>query len=942
MSEQYIPISRDIGLVTAYGYYLDGGGTGTEEEFKEELATLSEKAAEATAAAAEAQAAVASTMPEEIDAWLAEHIDVSTGYVIDDTLALDDAAPPASAVGELKSALEDTSEGGLGNRWLVFKQGRYKAPSTTIIGETISYDGSSTAQVCTICPCQNGDVFTLKLSGPSGTVRGWFVCDSDMKALARANASITPDGEEIAITQTNAAYFCCNNQLSGMPSGYYAFKGTSVRKFIDDSNRLNYFQVLTEEDDADSLNKSGWYTWSSGSIPNHVPYNTSGIVGKLLNLYRSNTSITQIYFPVTSSGNLSVQHRSKTSSGWNDWLLLYGKYNFDLLESRIDDIIDEIKADILVLDSTATGIPARIVAAAPGSAECETTSTTVLRYRENLMTLTDAPSASTITKNSDGAFVLNASPTSSSYINIQKGIKLKGGVTYRVDGSPQTNDNCALCFYVDGERKAYQPDGTGATYTPETDVTADLRLRIIENSVYTDVLFYPVVCENQYATRVSPSSLTLLEGQNEVVGLSFDALTVTYDQSKIELLRNDVDNTIRYDFALSDIVPYMNDDGYCTSSFTVSLKQNSRNNGRIIGINSQHISGSKASIKIKIVDSLGDAIYTSRDYDIGGTIESITQEFKAPPFVGDYNYISVVFTIPAGTSVQINDFYSFEAAQARHNDNCGIKWHAHAGFPGMMPANSIPSFQMAGKLGFSSCITIPKFTTDGVGICFHDDNTISDELRWMDGTAISGTDDVGISNYSYEYITENFRLKSTKFGVLHVPTLDEYFKICSMYNMSPIFSVHTDGFGMTFENGFVEIRRLAEKWNVLSKMWIKSGNPNVQSAANTVFGTDIAGRILLRGAGSSWNPLAQAKSANLVPSDATSAKDGICPLVFELFQTAATDEAIALGLSEGFKVSVAVVSGGLTGMVMKSFINKGVTEFTDDYHCSIGTDWMDS
>lgn len=48
------------------------------------------------------------TITEAIDNWLDEHIDPSTGYVLDSTLTLGNAAPPASAVGDLKSALNET------------------------------------------------------------------------------------------------------------------------------------------------------------------------------------------------------------------------------------------------------------------------------------------------------------------------------------------------------------------------------------------------------------------------------------------------------------------------------------------------------------------------------------------------------------------------------------------------------------------------------------------------------------------------------------------------------------------------------------------------------------------------------------------------------------------------------------------------------------------
>lgn len=618
--------------------------------------------------------------------------------------------------------------------------------------------------------------------------------------------------------------------------------------------------------------------------------------------------------------------------------------------STLSDTVETIDAIVAVSGVTATGVAARINSAVAESATCETEAATVIRYRTNLRTRETAPTNVHLATDEDGAWVLSGTIGANSYyIDLQTGIKLKAGVTYRVDGSPRTRDSAGLCLYVGGTRYAYDSSHNGATYTPQTDVSADLKLRVMANATYNNEKFYPIVCENTTAARSAPDMLELLEGKNEVVGLDFLPLTVTYDQDKLQILDAKIDNIVSRDFTIDDIAQFEDADGYISSSFTVMMRQPFWTNGRIVGILSQHIAGeTKANLRVQLCDSSGAARYTSRRYDIGGTIEPIMQEFKCPPAaktnVLSYDHVRVSVTVPEGTKLKVSNFYSFEAGQARHNDDCGIRWHAHAGFPGLCPSNSIPGFQYAGKLGFTSCITIPKFTSDGIGVCFHDDGSISGDLVWMDGSEITGDDDIGIANYSYEYITQNFRLR-TSWGTLHVPTIDDFFRICSMCNMAPIFSVHSTGFGSTYAAGFAYIRELAVKWNVLNKLWIKSGSASVQSAAFEAFGTDMAGMILIRGQSSTWDPLEQAKlivnnnGDHVLATTATSAKEAVMPLVFELFHAAATDEAIALGISEGFKVSIATTDAALTGPVMMAYIGKGVTEFTDDYHCSLGLDW---
>ena len=50
------------------------------------------------------------TITEATDNWLDEHVDPTTGYVLDSTLTMNNAAPPASAVGDLKSAVNDVDD----------------------------------------------------------------------------------------------------------------------------------------------------------------------------------------------------------------------------------------------------------------------------------------------------------------------------------------------------------------------------------------------------------------------------------------------------------------------------------------------------------------------------------------------------------------------------------------------------------------------------------------------------------------------------------------------------------------------------------------------------------------------------------------------------------------------------------------------------------------
>lgn len=104
--------NKDLGLVTAYGYAVASGYTGTPEEFATDLATIKDKVAEATAqaeaaadSAEEAEAAATRDVPTAVNTWLSANIDPDSGYALDRTLSVANAAAPADIVGDLKSSI---------------------------------------------------------------------------------------------------------------------------------------------------------------------------------------------------------------------------------------------------------------------------------------------------------------------------------------------------------------------------------------------------------------------------------------------------------------------------------------------------------------------------------------------------------------------------------------------------------------------------------------------------------------------------------------------------------------------------------------------------------------------------------------------------------------------------------------------------------------------
>ncbi len=382
-------------------------------------------------------------------------------------------------------------------------------------------------------------------------------------------------------------------------------------------------------------------------------------------------------------------------------------------------------------------------------------------------------------------------------------------------------------------------------------------------------------------------------------------------------------------------------------SMTVYLEQEKEENlSQIFSLTASYQSDNDEypAIQFFLVNDEGSAIYYSPHYRIGERDLTVTKQWRIPPFQKTFNKVKIDIIIPKGVKLTVNEV----ARQVERNINKGkdtILFHAHEGFKGLCAPSTVYSFQMAGRMGYKSCITIPKFTVDGVGICYHDDGTVRKKLRYLDGSIIpeGSKDDRRITEFTYDELMKFDAgvKRSSAYAGEKVPTLDQFFAVCAQYGMSPVLSVHSssDFWGQKGIDHFTYIRKMAEKNGVLRQLRVKSGNYKIQKAALRVFGHDIAGYILIQGQKSTWDPLEVAKMAGLVSNGKNSIKDSNYNVVMEYFYAAATDAKIQHAMKQGFPVSIATTGPGISGPELERLITMGVTEFTVDHHCSMGLNW---
>lgn len=319
--------------------------------------------------------------------------------------------------------------------------------------------------------------------------------------------------------------------------------------------------------------------------------------------------------------------------------------------------------------------------------------------------------------------------------------------------------------------------------------------------------------------------------------------------------------------------------------------------------------------------------YGSPAYVIGENEKRKQIQFRLPCGVYGMDDYILNIVVPSGSSLKIYQLsFDFDDTICREST---ISLNAHGGCGYGGPHNTRISFAMAAKLGYKYCITIPKVTKDGIYVCYHDDDNIA-SLRNPDGTTIdSSITNHPISYFNYDDLLQYDAgiLRGKIFGGEKVPLLADFFKICAETGMHPMLSVHP-----ALSGHWANIKALAKKYNVLHVLNIKSSTTNLYVPMETLV-NDIESYTV---------------DINDSTTDAVEYMDGLVSaysidktkvkLGIEYFYDYVTDSRISDALNAGYFVSVANINSSVYD-AYTSLIEKGVTQFTDDYMPCIGLMW---
>jgi len=187
------------------------------------------------------QTATDAQVTTAVNTWLGENVAQETGYVLDSTLTMSNAAPPASAVGDLKSAIGNLDLS------VLFEMG---SANTNSSGFTYAnnYERVRIKQGTTI-HLKEGDVIGLtdytdaqfmfawrRTSTGTYNSDGWFT----------ANKTITQEGDYVIVIQNRTAKTQTSPYaLASLFFGYQAIAFDAINKNIDDIVGLSQIAVLT-------------------------------------------------------------------------------------------------------------------------------------------------------------------------------------------------------------------------------------------------------------------------------------------------------------------------------------------------------------------------------------------------------------------------------------------------------------------------------------------------------------------------------------------------------------------------------------------------------------------------------------------------------------------------------------------------------------------------
>ena len=364
-----------------------------------------------------------------------------------------------------------------------------------------------------------------------------------------------------------------------------------------------------------------------------------------------------------------------------------------------------------------------------------------------------------------------------------------------------------------------------------------------------------------------------------------------------------------------------------THNFNISCKPKTSVSCLVLGITSAYDGENAPKIRLALTASeQNEPFYESHDYRISKKGEYTRKSWRIPPIFMPGMTLTLRVDIPEGTTLYVKDVSMSHDSGAPHWFS-GPRHNAHLGFWGLAPDNTMPAFELAAACGFPACIVVPKVTKDGVLVCIHDD-TLNRTGRDKNGNPPS-EEKVLIRDMTYEELLqwEFGSYKNEIYRGTKIPLLSDFFDLCAKTGMRPMFSTHPD---LPTEK-WLEVKEMLKKRGLLKNFHVKSFGLEVLQHAYSILGTEIEGYTLDVGTGK-WTDEIPGKVLNS-GIDASACRVGI-----EVRRINYTQEIAKAITDAGFFASVWELKR-LDFDEYTKLMSWPHTEFTEDYHCSMGLNY---
>ena len=468
--------------------------------------------------------------------------------------------------------------------------------------------------------------------------------------------------------------------------------------------------------------------------------------------------------------------------------------------------------------------------------------------------------------------------------------------------------------YTDRDKVVLSYSNDGIAFEPH-NIISDKEL-FIKDSQRFNVNDLEQFASNIVSGTLSGSTFTNVDGIVETPDIS----KVYYDTSS-NIIYKYSDNTF------SSLGIYDRSSKVFNTSFKFFVYAGTENmKNMIVTASARYLGDNKPTIEFKLVrNAYYQTYWGSLKFNLCGNTYT-KKEWRIPPTIKYMECIEVDITIPSGTIVFIKELENYFSDKVKQW-NGGFRLNGHHL---CCPDQSIQYFELCAKLGYPCVITIPKVTSDGVFVCYHDDDNIGRYARNADGTAIANPQP--ISNYTYnELLSFDFGIsEGLQYAGTKIAKVEDFFRICAKTGMHPMFSIHPN---LTNEQ-WAEIKDMAKKYGVLGNLNLKFASKTFMSDVYGIFGTDVESYTLDVSSNGYPDPSVAISDVNAVGFDTSRVRVGI-----EYFENIITKQLVEDTLAAGYFAACAEFSNNATSERYEEVMSWGATEITDDYNPCYGLNW---